>query len=199
MGEDEFMDRPKIISISGIDGSGKSTQINNLKEYYEAQNKKVEILKAKYTPYHKYHCDALNTDLLRSIMALEFVKYYNEKIKELYDYDYLFCDRSKACLLAYGLTYGLQNVDNIYKILELTPNPDMLFYFDMDPIVSLDRITKGRDKLEEDENLENLKNDRLNYIKIFNDYNFDPIYVDANNSENLVFKKLIYSIDKKFN
>ena len=193
------MNRPRIISVSGIDGSGKSTQLQNLKEYYELQNKKVEILKVKYTPYHKYKCDSLNTDLLRSIMALEFVKYYNEKFQELCDYDYLLCDRSKACLLAYGLTYGLQKVENIYKILELTPNPDILFYFDMDPTTSLERIKNGRGKVEEDENLENLKQDKINYTKIFSKYNFNPVCIDANNSKDNVLKKLIYSIDKNFN
>lgn len=31
----------KIITISGLDGSGKSTQIESLKNYFESQNKKV--------------------------------------------------------------------------------------------------------------------------------------------------------------
>lgn len=188
------MSKPKIISFSGIDGSGKSTEIQYLKSYLDSLNKKSKILKVEYTPYHKYGCKVLTTDMLRTIMALEFVKYYNEKLNEYEDYDYLLCDRSKACLLAYGLTYGLKNDNNIYEILKLTRDPDLLFYFDIDPNKSIERIIKGRNKIEEDESIDNLIQHKKNYDIVFNKYNFSPIYIDASKPKEEVLENLILSI-----
>lgn len=192
------MRKPKIISIAGLDGSGKTTQINHLKDYFDSQNKKTEILKVKYNPYHKYRkdCDLLNVDLLRKMMAMEFVHYYNEKIKEYNNYDYLLCDRSKADLIAYGLTYGLKNPDEIYNLLKLTPNPDLLFYFAIEPEMAFERIKERSENLDEFETLENLKRDRMNFSKVFQSYDYNPIYIDANKDEETVTKKLIKTINE---
>ena len=190
------MRKPKLISISGIDGTGKTTQINHLKEYFDSQNIKSEILKVKYLPFHKMKNVSLTIDDLRMLMAKDFVYYYNEKIKELYDYDFLLCDRSKPCLLAYGLGYGLKNPLNIYEKLKETPDSDLLFYFDIDPKLSIERISKNRTEFEEDETLENLERARMYYSKVFTDYNFNPVYIDANEKEEEITKKLILSINK---
>lgn len=55
--------RTKIISISGLDGSGKSTQINLLKEFLESENKKVYYFHAiefslanKITAFKSKYC-----------------------------------------------------------------------------------------------------------------------------------------------
>lgn len=190
------MRRPKLISIAGIDGTGKTTQINRLKEYFDSKNVKSEILKVKYLPFHKMKNVSLTTDDLRLLMAKDFVDYYNEKIKELEDYDYLLCDRSKVCLLAYGLGYGLMNPNNVYDKLKETPDSDLLFYFDIDPKVAIERISKSRSNFEEDETLENLERARMYYSKVFTDYNFNPVYIDANEKEEEITKKLILSINK---
>lgn len=191
------MRKPKLISISDIDGTGKTTQINRLKEYFDSEKIKSEILKVKYLPFHKMINVSLTTDDLRLLMAKDFVDYYNEKIKEYEDYDYLLCDRSKACLLAYGLGYGLLNPDNVYDKLKETPDSDLLFYFDIDPKVSIERIGKSRSIFEEDETIENLKRARMYYSKVFNDYIFNPVYIDANEPEEEITKKLILSINER--
>ena len=188
------MRKPKLISISGIDGTGKTTQINRLKEYFDSENIKSEILKVKYLPFHKMKNISLSVDDLRLLMAKDFVDYYNKKIRELSDYDYLLCDRSKACLLAYGLGYGLKNPDNVFDKLKETPDPDLLFYFDIDPNTSIERISKNRSQLEEDETIDNLKRARMYYHKVFNDYNLNPVYIDATEPEEEITEKLILSI-----
>ena len=88
------------------------------------------------------------------------------------------------------------NPNNVYDKLKETPDSDLLFYFDIDPKVAIERIGKSRSNFEEDETIENLARAGMYYSKVFNDYNFNPVYIDANEPEDEITKKLILSINE---
>ncbi|HAR99729.1 MAG: Thymidylate kinase [Candidatus Moranbacteria bacterium GW2011_GWC2_37_73] len=149
----------KIISISGLDGSGKSTQINLLKNYLESQGKKVfyfhavqfsianvlnnqqstingqqetkSVTKAGWLQIQLRKV-ALHIDLLRFVLL-------RNKLRNS-GYDYILSDR-----------YFYDNIINILYLqnsplppnsYHLIPTPDFAFYLNTSPekIMQRDRV-----------------------------------------------------------
>lgn len=150
----------KIISISGLDGSGKSTQIELLKNYLESQGKKVLYFHAvQFSIANKYNQQLTtnNSQQTKSVTNASWLKIQLRKIALYIDilrfknytkklssegYDYLLSDRyfyDNIINIAYlsGTRYKIQ--DTRYKQI---PCPDFAFYLNTDPekIMTRDRV-----------------------------------------------------------
>ena len=171
------------IVFEGIDGSGKSTQIQLLKEWLEANGFRVETLveptdsevgiiirKILQRP------DA-QTDEVQKVLALLFAADRMLIMDKLNDESkIIISDRSFISSLAYQ-----ENFTDWVKVLnKYAKKPDLLLLLDLDVKTSVSR-TSGEDTFE---NVEFLTRIKEKYLDISKDFQCEII--DANNGVNKV-------------
>ena len=170
------------IVFEGIDGAGKSTQIQMLKEWLEANGFRVETLVeptdsevGKLIRKILQHPDA-ETDSVQKTLALLFAADRMLIMDKLEDESkIIISDRSFISSLAYQEPMQWVEVLNKYA-----KKPDLLILLDLDVKTSVSR-TSGEDTFENEEFLTKVK---ANYLKIAENYTHEII--DANKGVNKV-------------
>lgn len=201
--------RGKFIVFEGIDGSGKSSQIELLQQKLEdigircvttfeptkgpigkllrniQQGKELidpspETLAFLYAADRSYHIALIEEDLDRGTWIL--------------------CDRYKYSSLAYQ-NYGSSYLEDLVKIINKDfPEPDHSFLLDISPKLSLERI-KYRKTVEIFEKEYLLEKVASNYLSIFSDpKNKDNMsIIDATLSSNNVSLNIFNILKRKYN
>lgn len=185
-------DKAKIIAFCGIDGAGKSTQIKLSKDYL-SKKAKVLVAKLEYSPFNKMGNNKFFDLALKGYSGLKIISYYyNLQHNEVYDYDYILCDRHLLCYLAYAHAYNIPHLDIVRELLFMVDDPDLTLYFDVPVDVALDRVSKRffRDK---NENIKTLMQAKEGYEQTMG--LFDNVYrIDNTLSEkesfNIVKEKI---------
>ena len=170
------------IVFEGIDGAGKSTQIQMLKEWLENNGFRVETLVeptdsevGKLIRKILQRPDA-TTDTLQKTLGLLFAADRMLIMDELNDDSKIFIsDRSFISSLAYQ-----EPADWIEILNKYAKKPDLLILLDLDVKKSVAR-TSGKDTFENEEFLTKVK---ANYLEISK--NFQCEIIDANNGVNKV-------------
>ncbi len=170
------------IVFEGIDGAGKSTQIQLLKEWLEANGFRVETLVeptdskvGKLIREILQHPGA-TTDRVQKTLGLLFAADRMFIMDKLEDKSKIFIsDRSFISSLAYQ-----EPADWIEVLNRYAKKPDLLLLLDLDIKKSVARAS-GEDTFENEEFLTKVKD---NYLKIVENYTHEII--DANNGVNKV-------------
>ena len=170
------------IVFEGIDGAGKSTQINLLKEWLEANGFRVETLVeptdsevGKLIRRILQRPDATE-DRVQKTLGLLFAADRMLIMDKLNDESkVIISDRSFISSLAYQEPAEWIEVLNKYA-----KKPDLLILLDLDVKKSVAR-TSGEDTFENEEFLTNV---RANYLNVIKDFNHEII--NANNGINKV-------------
>ncbi len=170
------------IVFEGIDGAGKSTQIQILKEWLENNGFRVETLVeptdsevGKLIRKILQRPDA-TTDTLQKTLGLLFAADRMLIMDELSEDSKIFIsDRSFISSLAYQ-----EPADWIEVLNKYAKKPDLLILLDLDVKKSVAR-TSGKDTFENEEFLTKVK---ANYLEISK--NFQCEIIDANNGVNKV-------------
>ena len=168
--------------FEGIDGAGKSTQIQMLKQWLEDNGFRVETLVeptdsevGKLIRKMLQRPDA-QTDRVQKTLALLFAADRMLIMDKLEDESKIFIsDRSFISSLAYQEPAEWVEVLNGYA-----KRPDLLILLDLDVKTSVAR-TSGKDTFENEEFLTGVKQ---NYLKLAENYTCEII--DANNGVNKV-------------
>lgn len=194
-----------FVVFEGIDGSGTSTQLSYLKEKY-SQKKLFFTAEPTNSPIGLCIRNILKGDLVvsDSTMAYLFAADRNEHIygqngiiekqKEGFT---VFSDRYLFSSLAYQ--NPLCPIGLPQKLNENFPLPEYLFYFDIDPEDSLNRV-KNRGETEIYETLAIQKQTAAEYKKILTFYkktnykSMKIIEIDAKKSIEEVHKKIMDSL-----
>lgn len=170
------------IVFEGIDGAGKSTQIQLLKEWLENNGLEVEtIVEPTDSEVGKLIRKILQrrdatTDRVQKTLGLLFAADRMLIMDELEDdKKVIISDRSFISSLAYQ-----EPRDWIYELNKYAKKPDLLILLDLDVKTSVSR-TSGDDTFENEEFLTNVK---ANYLDIIKDFNYEII--NANNGVNKV-------------
>ena len=195
------------IAIEGIDGCGKSTFIEKLKEMksfndynvlydcspYDSEVTKVirKMLKNEYKLSNKVlHKELLSLFMLDNhIHGNEITKFLSDNEKNL-----VITDRYIASTFAYqSMNAKLKDIVKITKDHDGITCPGLILYFDISPKISLDRINnRGEEKeiFEKTEVLERVKNNYYTAFKILDKLtkqNICIVSIDASLSKDEVF------------
>ena len=170
------------IVFEGIDGAGKSTQIQMLKEWLENNGLEVEtIVEPTDSEVGKLIREILQrpdaeTDKVQKTLGLLFAADRMLIMDKLSDEKkVIISDRSFISSLAYQ-----EPVEWIHELNKYAKKPDLVLLLDLDVKTSVAR-TSGKDEFENEEFLTGV---RANYLEIIKDFNHEII--DASNGVNKV-------------
>ena len=181
----------KFIVFDGIDGAGKTTQANMLCERISSLGKSV-FLTAEPTDLEsgrelrrilggeekKSDCEmALLFTLDRIAHNIDKEKGIEAMLEAGYD---VICDRYYYSSLAYqGPVTNYEWVKSLNLNCPEIRRPDICIFLDLTPEQSLERISKGREKLEIFENLETLTRVRESFFGVLTDLDDNIAVLDA--------------------
>lgn len=171
----------KFIVFEGIDGAGKTTQVNLLLEKLEKEGKSA-YLTAEPTdlPTGRELRRVLSGDVKKSdceiaaLFTLDRIAHNKDAVAGIErvlaaGYDVI-CDRYYYSTLAYqGFSTDYEWVKSMNVGCPEIRRPDLCIFLDLTPEESLERIQKGRDKLEIYENVETLTKVRDAFHKALTD------------------------------
>ncbi|MBQ8850182.1 MAG: dTMP kinase [Clostridia bacterium] len=173
--------RGRFIVLEGIDGAGKTTQAELLREYLEGQGRRV-YRTAEPTPFPTGVAlrEALGGKVKKSEceMAVMFVLdriahniHPTDGIRAILDGGQdIICDRYYYSTLAYqGHSTSYEWVRSMNLGCPEITRPDICIYLDLTPEQSLDRISRGRESVEIYENKETLERVRGAFFRVFDD------------------------------
>ncbi|MDB4829330.1 dTMP kinase [Gammaproteobacteria bacterium] len=193
-----------IISFEGIEGVGKSTQINLLKDWFEKRNLKTIILRepGSTKASEKIRDILLSNDISLAnetellLMFSARAQLINEKIVNS-KYDIILFDRYYDASIAYqGYGRGLSK-DFIYNLIEFTkcPIPKITFLLDLDVEDGFKRKSNDKKDRIELSGLDFFNKVRNGYLNIASNDPDRVKVINANQSQPLIHNQIISSIE----
>ena len=195
----------KIISFEGIEGVGKSTQINLLKDYLESKGLTVTVLRE---PGSTITGESIRSILLDSkenlseesellLMFAARAQLISEKVLNN-NVDVILFDRFYDASIAYqGFGRGL-SINFIKNLIDFTkcPTPDLTFLLDISVQDGFERkIADIKDRIESsgDEFFNKVRN---GYLEIANDQPGRLKIIDAMDSIESIYEKIIEHVNQ---
>jgi dTMP kinase len=159
--------KPQLFSVSGIDGSGKTSVIDILVKDLNESNIKTAVFK-NHEPFSNYwnvikkikgQCASHGKEFPyatdRFLQALELAMRCEEELpKLLQENEIVFSDRYVLDKIVYGALNG--DIGDLARVTlySLRPNPKITFYLDISPVIARKRLDKRGPPYEIKENLE---------------------------------------------
>jgi dTMP kinase len=146
--------RGRLIVVEGVDGSGKSTQIQLLRRWLESQRLKVffsqwnssELVKSATSKGKKK--ELLTPTTFSLIHATDFADRYDRQLAPMLKAGYIvLCDRYVYTAFVRDTVRGC-DPSWVRELYSFAVVPDLTFLFKADLEVSLERILSGRPELK---------------------------------------------------
>lgn len=193
----------KFIVAEGLDGSGKSAQVDLLIEYLKSKNKDVVVTKEPTTESEagKKIKQALRKEII--VEPMELQKLYvqdrkehleNKVIPALKQGKFVVSSRYAPSTFAYGFSDGL-DVNLLVKMNEQFLLPDLTIIVDVPPELCVKRIEGRGEEKELFEQKEKLTKVNTIYKKL-QEYMENVVYVDGKKSIPEVFSDIIIEVNK---
>jgi dTMP kinase len=191
----------KLIAFCGIDGSGKTTQINLLCEHLVNNNVEAVALKQPTAWYHdntyvRRRVDendkSINPYVLALLSATDRLIQTDEVISPLLrEGKTVLMDRYVHSAYAYLQARGVDDHQWLVEINKFHVVPDHVIFLDIDPSEALRRIIRrdGRSSKREEQDVEFMTQVRENYLRAIREAGFEPY--DATNEPGTIHKKII--------
>tara|TARA_B100000965_G_scaffold397587_1_gene414338 strand:+ start:749 stop:1339 length:591 start_codon:yes stop_codon:yes gene_type:complete len=194
----------KIISFEGIEGVGKSTQINLLKNYFESKNYIVEIYREPgSTSIGEKIRDILldrNNDLSSETELLLMFSARAELIKKINssNCDYLLLDRFYDASMAYqgfGRNLSKDFISSLTSFIKC-PTPDLSFLFDVSVEEGFKRKNNDTKDRIESSSKDFFNKVRKGYLKIAKNNQERFFIINAANDIEKIHNEVIKNIEK---
>ena len=203
-------ERGGFVTFEGIDGSGKSTQIQNISKRLKAQDLKI------YTTFEPTdgHIGSLIRQMLsgtisidqRTIASLfaadrtDHLTNQKSGIKKRVDNgELVLCDRYYFSSYAYHAQYiDMEWIIHTNSLNAEILKPDLTIFIDVDPDVCIERIKLSRSQFEMYEKIDIMKKVRANYFKAFEKLKDQEkvVVVDGNKNLQKVEEAILNEINK---
>lgn len=208
----DFLKNPytgKFIVIEGVDGSGKSTQVELVGKQLEEKGLKVHITKEPTdTPTGKLLREALSGKLKLPPVALQYLFNADRAVHQLEIEEYLkkgyvvITDRYFWSSVAYGISdiAGVKQADwclTVFSILSFYNQflkPDFSFYLKIDPKIAAKRLEKSQKKLEIYDHLSKLLKIEKGYNYLLQKFPKEFIIIDGEKTEKEITEEIVEKI-----
>ncbi|MGN1153475.1 MAG: dTMP kinase [Candidatus Gastranaerophilaceae bacterium] len=171
------MKKGLFITFEGIDGCGKTTQIELLKDYFEQKGYTVLLtrepgakgLGEKFREILLNYDGEVSSNCESFLFLADRAQHIDTIIKPAIEKGYIvLCDRhtdSTVAYQGYGRMLDLKQIHDLNKIATNGIKPDRTFILDIDVETSFERIGKSRDRME-NAGIEFFKRVRNGYLEI---------------------------------
>ena len=194
----------RIISFEGIEGVGKSTQVNLLKNYLETKNYIVKIFREPgSTSIGEKIRDILldkDNDLLDETELLLMFAARSELIKKINssECDYLLLDRFYDASMAYqgfGRNLSKDFISSLISFIKC-PEPHLSFLFDIAVEEGFKRKNNDTKDRIESSSKDFFNKVRKGYLKIAKNNNERFIIINASNDIEIIHNKVVNNVEK---
>ncbi len=194
------MSNGKFIVFEGIDGSGKTTQIQRLQARFREQQLPIYVTKEPTdSPIGAVIRNVLNKRIrtsektIAALFLADRLDHIENPVNGMLGYvqqgTHVISDRYYLSSYAYHSSHvPLEWVIAANAECAQLLRPDVIFFIDIAPEESLERLKKGRAFLDLYENLERLKSVRTNYMRAIERVQKEEniIRIDGNQSEAVI-------------
>lgn len=183
-----------IVVFEGVDGSGKTTQVNLLKEHLQASGRECTVLKCpdRQSPSGSLIASYLRGDskiaspqIANLILAANIWEVAEKATNLSKEGHIVIMDRFKHTHLAYSMARGSAKRD-CESVLEGLPNPDKIVFLDIEPESALSRKAPG-----EREILENPVFQGKVYANYKSIMTTDWLVIEADREQNVVHTSIV--------
>ena len=195
--------RGPLISVEGIDGTGKTTQVQLLRKWFEEHGRKAIVLKEPTPgPYGKEIAWRASAGTLKDpeeelrLFMLDRIGDVREHIKPALEAgNVVIMDRYYQSNMAYQGARGL-DVNKIKEENErFAPVPDLVIVLDIDPGRSLARVKNRKNLVGHFENEAYLEKVRELFLRIGGEPNAAVIDADAPVEE--VHRRIVSAVEER--
>ena len=171
------MKKGLFITFEGIDGCGKTTQIELLKDYFEQKGYTVLLtrepgakgLGEKFREILLNYDGEVSSNCESFLFLADRAQHIDTIIKPAIEKGHIvLCDRhtdSTVAYQGYGRMLDVKQIHDLNKIATNGIKPDKTFILDIDVETSFERIGKSRDRME-NAGIEFFKRVRNGYLEI---------------------------------
>lgn len=171
------MKKGLFITFEGVDGCGKTTQINLLKDYYEKQGRTVLLtrepgakgLGVKLREILLNYDGEVSPNCESFLFLADRAQHIDTIIKPAVERgEIVLCDRhtdSTVAYQGYGRGVDLDRINMLNNIATSGMKPDLTLVFDIDTDTSMARVGKEKDRMES-AGIEFFKKVRNGYLDI---------------------------------
>jgi len=203
-------ERGGFVTFEGIDGSGKSTQIQNISKRLKAQDLKI------YTTFEPTdgHVGSLIRQMLSGTISIDqrtiaslfaadrtdhLTNQKNGIKKKVDNGELVLCDRYYFSSYAYHAQYiDMEWIIHTNSLNAEILKPDLTIFIDVEPDVCIERIKLSRSQFEMYEKIDVMKKVRANYFKAFEKLKDQEkvVVVDGNKNLQKVEEAILNEINK---